>query len=108
VRSEARDAYRIYQSRYDIARRYQRDVLPQRQTIMDELQLQLSSMQVDIFALVTETRQRVASQRAAIEAKRAFWIAQSDLLTAVYGGGSTGGGENPSAAALAVPAASRH
>jgi outer membrane protein TolC len=91
VRSEARDAYRIYRSSYDIASRYQHEVLPQRQTIMDELQLQLSSMQVDVFALVTEMRQRVASQRAAIDAKRAFWIAQSDLQNTVYGGGIAGG-----------------
>lgn len=101
VRSEARDAYRIYRSSYDIASRYQREVLPQRQTIMDELQLQLSSMQVDIFALVTEMRQRVASQRAAIEAKRAFWIAQSDLQNAVNGGGM-GGGESASSTSPAI------
>lgn len=106
VRSEARDAYRVYRSSYDIASRYEREVLPLRRTIMDELQLQLSSMQVDIFALVTETRQRVASQRAAIDARRAFWIAQSELLTAVNGGGSTGDGESSSSAVPAIQAAS--
>lgn len=106
VRSEARDAYRTYRSSYDVASRYEREVLPQQQTIMDELQLQLSSMQVDVFALVTETRQRVASQRAAIDARRAFWIVQSDLLTAVDGGGSTGGGDSPSSALPAVQATS--
>ncbi len=98
VRSEARDAYRVYRSSYDIASRYQRDVLPLRQTIMEEMQLQFSSMQVDIFALVTEARQRVASLRAAIEAKRAFWIAQSELSTAVNGGGSGAGSDVPSPA----------
>ena len=30
VRSEARDAYRVYRSTYDIARQYQREVLPLR------------------------------------------------------------------------------
>lgn len=105
VRSEARDAYRIYRSSYDIASRYEREVLPQRQTIMDELQLQLSSMQVDVFALVTEMRQRVASQRAAIDAKRAFWIAQSDLQTTANAGG-TDGGESASSIARATETAS--
>jgi outer membrane protein TolC len=105
VHSEARDAYRVYRSSYDIASRYQRDVLPLRQTIMDELQLQLSSMQVDVFALVTEARQRVMSLRAAIEARRAFWIAQSELLTAINGGGSGGGSDSPSAAASITQAA---
>jgi outer membrane protein TolC len=89
VRSEARDAYRIYRSAYDIAGHYQREVLPLRKIISDEMQLRLNSMQVDIFALVTEARQRIASQRAAIEAKRSFWIAQSDLQNAVNGGGSS-------------------
>jgi outer membrane protein TolC len=87
VRSEARDAYRVYRSTYDVARHYEREVLPLRTIITDEMRLQLSSMQVDVFALLTEERQRVASLRAAIEAKRDFWLAQSDLQVAVNGGG---------------------
>jgi outer membrane protein TolC len=90
VRSEARDAYRTYRSAYDIAEHYQREVLPLRKIISDEMQLRFSSMQVDIFALVTEGRQRLASLRAAVDAKRNFWKAQSDLKTAVNGGGGGG------------------
>lgn len=104
VRSEARSAYQVFRSNYDIASRYEREVLPLRQSITDEMQLQLSSMQVDVFALVTEARQRVASQRAAIDSRRAFWIAQSDLLTAVNGG-SAGGVDNQSAAISIAQAA---
>jgi outer membrane protein TolC len=89
VRSEARDAYRIYRSTYDIAAHYQSEVLPLRKIISDEMQLRYSSMQVDVFALLTEARQRIASLRAAIEAKRDFWLAQSDLNTAVNGGGDS-------------------
>jgi outer membrane protein TolC len=48
-------------------------------------------MQVDVFALLTEARQRVASLRAAIDAKREFWLAQSNLQTAINGGGSDDG-----------------
>src|SRR5712691_6496449 len=73
IRSEARDAYRVYRSSYDIAGHYQREVLPLRQIISDEMQLRFSSMQVDVFALLTEARQRIAALRAAIEAKRDFW-----------------------------------
>jgi outer membrane protein TolC len=87
VRSEARDAYRAYRSTYDIAGHYQREVLPLRKIISDEMQLRFSSMQVDVFALLTEARQRIAAFRAAIEAKRDFWLAQSELKTAVNGGG---------------------
>jgi outer membrane protein TolC len=87
VRSEARDAFRVYRSCYDIASHYQREVLPLREIISDEMRLRFSSMQVDVFALLTEARQRIAALRAAIEAKRAFWLAQSELKTAVNGGG---------------------
>jgi outer membrane protein TolC len=93
VRSEAREAYRVYRSTHDIAARYQREVLPLRRIITEEMQLRLSGMQVDVFALVTEARQSVASQRAAIAARRAFFVAQSDLLIAVNGGGPIGGGD---------------
>jgi outer membrane protein TolC len=104
VRSEARDAYRVYRSTYDIASHYQREILPLRQIITEEMQLRFSSMQIDVFALLTEARQRLASLRAAIDAKRAFWLAQSDLQTAVNGGGS-GARENPTTTAAAAPAA---
>jgi outer membrane protein TolC len=95
VRSEARDAYRTYRSAYDIAEHYQREVLPLRKIISDEMQLRFSSMQVDIFALVTEGRQRLASLRAAVDAKRNFWKARSDLQTAVNGGGGGGALDTP-------------
>ncbi len=63
-------------------------MLPLRKIITEEMQLRFSSMQVDVFALLVETRQRIASMRAAIDAKRNFWLAQSGLQTAVNGGGS--------------------
>lgn len=88
VRSEAREAYAAYRSTYDIASRYQRDVLPLRRIITEEMQLRYSSMQIDVFALVTEARQRLASLRAAVDAKRDFFLAQSDLRSAVNGGGA--------------------
>ncbi|MBR1162619.1 TolC family protein [Bradyrhizobium elkanii] len=106
VRSEARDAYRVYRSTYDIARHYQREVLPLRQIITEEMQLRFSSMQVDVFALLTEARQRLASLRGAIDAKRDFLLAQSELQTAINGGGSAGAASTPSSiASAAQPAA---
>jgi outer membrane protein TolC len=44
-------------------------------------------MQIDVFALLTEARQRIAAFRAAIDAKRNFWLTQSELQSAVNGGG---------------------
>jgi len=108
VRSEARDAYRVYRSSYDIASHYQREILPLRKIITEEMQLRFSSMQIDVFALVTEARQRIASQRAAISAKREFWLAQSDLQTAINGGGSGGAKDSPAMTASAAQAAGEH
>jgi outer membrane protein TolC len=108
VRSQARDAYRTYRSTYDIAEHYQREILPLRKTITEEMQLRLSSMQVDVFALVTEARQRIASLRAAIDAKRSFYLAQSDLQTVVNGGGSGGGGESAATVATAAVTSGDH
>jgi outer membrane protein TolC len=105
VRSEARDAYRVYRSTWDIASHYQREILPLRKIITEEMQLRFSSMQVDIFALLTEARQRLASLRGAIDARQKFWLAQSDLQTAVNGGGSPAAtADNATTTAAAAPA----
>lgn len=105
VRSEARDAYRVYRSSYDIASHYEREILPLRQIITDEMQLRFSSMQVDIFTVLTEARQRITSMRAAIDAKRRFWLAQSELQTVINGGGSAAGvGEGSTTVAAAASA----
>lgn len=90
VRSEARDAYRVYRAAFEISSQYQREVLPLRKIILEELQLRFGSMQIDVFALLTETRQNLVALRAAGEARREFFLAQSELQTAVNGGG---GGE---------------
>lgn len=109
VRSEARDAYRVYRSTYDIAGHYQREIIPLRKIITEEMQLRFSSMQVDIFALLTEARQRLASLRGAIAARQRFFLAQADLQTAVNGGGlPTAVGDNPTTIAAAAPAAGGH
>lgn len=94
VRSEARDAYRTYRSSYDIASHYQREVLPLRKIISDETLLRYNGMLIDVFALLAEARQRIAATTAAIEAKRDFWLATTNLNTAVMGGGVPGRSES--------------
>ena len=107
VRSEARSAYRVYRSTYDIAEHYQREILPLRKIINEQTQLQYGAMQNDVFALLVEARQRIAANRAATEAKLAFWLADSQLQATISGGGraaeSSGGGQ-PSASAATTGA----
>jgi len=86
VRSQAREAYQAYRANYDIARHYRNEVLPLRQIIADETLLRYNAMQIDVFGLLTEARQRIASTQAAIRAAEAFWIADVDLGAAVDGG----------------------
>ena len=87
ARSEARDAYRVYRSTYDIAGHYQREVLPLRKVISEETLLRYNAMLIDVFSLLTEARQRIAATITAIEAKRDFWLATVDLKAATAGGG---------------------
>jgi outer membrane protein TolC len=88
ARSQAREGYRTYRSSYDIAMRYRRDLLPLRKIIADETTLRYGAMQIDAFALLTEARQRIAANIAAIEAQRDFWLASSALDAALVGGGA--------------------
>ncbi|MBI3702528.1 MAG: TolC family protein [Rhizobiales bacterium] len=94
VRSEARDAYRNYRSTYDIAAHYQREILPLRKIISDEMMLRYGAMQVDVFPLLAEARQRIAANSAAVETLRNFWIASTDLSAAIIGGASAGTGND--------------
>ena len=86
VRSQAREAYRVHRASYDVAKRYRDDVLPLRKIISDEMMLRYGAMQVDVFSLLTEARQRVAANIAAIEAQRDFWLADTNLRAALAGG----------------------
>jgi len=90
ARSEARDAYRVYRSTYEIAGHYQREVLPLRKIISDETLLRYNAMLIDVFSLLAEARQRIAATITTIEAKRDFWLATVDLKAAVAGGGRLG------------------
>jgi outer membrane protein TolC len=93
VRSEAREAYLRYRGNYDLARHYQGRVLPLQKTIQDEALLQYSGMLVDVSQLIIDTRARILSNVDAINARRDFWIASTDLQAALVGGRSGGGGE---------------
>jgi len=91
VRSEAREAYQGYRGGYDIAKHYEREVLPLRQIISDESLLNYNAMIRDLFALLADARARILANVQAIEARRDFWLATVDLHTAIVGG--RGGGE---------------
>jgi outer membrane protein TolC len=86
VRSQARQAYQKYRSSYDIANHYRKEVLPLRQTISDETTLRYGAMQIDVFSLLAEARQRITANIASIEAQKDFWLASANLDAALIGG----------------------
>jgi outer membrane protein TolC len=87
ARSEAREAYGAYRARYKIAAQYENEVLPLRDTISAETELQFNAMQVDAFALLEAARAKAQAKVASIEARRDFWLASADLGAVVLGGG---------------------
>jgi hypothetical protein len=59
-------------------------------------------MLLDVTDLITDARARILSNVDAINARRDFWIAATDLKAALVGGGTggaEGGGEAPAAPA---------
>jgi outer membrane protein TolC len=86
VRAEAREAYQAYRGAYDIARHYEREILPLRQIISEETLLNYNAMLRDLFALLGEARARILANVQAIDARRDFWLATVDLHTAIVGG----------------------
>jgi outer membrane protein TolC len=91
VRSEARSAYLIYRSSYDIARQYQNSILPLRKTINEQALLEYNGMLIDVFELLTTAQESIDSNIAAISAKRNFFIAAVDFEAAIIGGGESAG-----------------
>ncbi len=107
VRADARSAYQAYRGAYDIARHYDKDVLPLRDIISEQSLLNYNGMLSDLFALLTDARERIAANVKAIEARREFWLAAGDLNTAINGGG-TAGETNSAPSILAASSSGEH
>jgi outer membrane protein TolC len=92
IRSEARSAYAAYRATYDISRHYKNSVLPLRLTIEEEALLTYNGMISNTFELLADTRAKIGSLMDSVSAKREFWLAETNLSTAIYGGGAASGG----------------
>jgi len=92
VRSQARQAYRTYRYAHDIARFRKGEILALQTIVSEEMLRRYNGMLVDAFPLLENARKRVSLQAAAIEAKRDFWLAETDLRAAISGPGEAIGG----------------
>jgi hypothetical protein len=88
AQSEVREAYSAYRSTFQLARQYRDEVVPLRKQISTENQLRYNGMLISVFELLADAREQVQSVNASIEALRDFWLAATDLDSAVYVGAS--------------------
>ena len=96
ARSEAREAWHGWRTAYDLARHYRDEIVPLRKFILDETQLRYNGMLSSVWDLLGEARVHIGAVNGAIAAQRDFWLADTDLQTALTG---------TSPGALATPAA---
>jgi outer membrane protein TolC len=108
ARSQAREAYQLYRSSYDIAARYRDEVLPLRKVISDEMLLRYNAMLVDVFGLLVEARERIASTTSGLEAQRDFWLASVALDAAILDGGAGAASADGSTPSIAAGGADSH
>jgi outer membrane protein TolC len=85
ARSEAREAYFSYRTMYDLARHYRDEVVPLRKFIGEEMVLRYNGMLASTWDLLADSRAQVLAVNSAIEAQRDFWLAETDLQTALTG-----------------------
>jgi outer membrane protein TolC len=90
VRSEVREAFIAYKGAFEVARLYQAQVEPLQSEILKQSLLQTNTMQTDVFVLVQDARNRILAYVAALNTRRDFWIADTDLGAAIIGGGIAG------------------
>lgn len=107
VRSEARGAAASYHASHRIARHYRDVLVPLRQTVEDEALLSYNGMITSTFELLTDVRQKLSASLEAATAKREFYLAQTDLTAAIYGGGGSDGAGD-TAATLAAGGGAGH
>jgi len=85
ARSEAREAYHAYRTAWDLARHYEKEVLPLSRFINDETLLRYNGMLASVFELLAEARAQAQAAGEAVQAQRDFWLADIDLNTVLAG-----------------------
>ncbi|MGM9479611.1 TolC family protein [Roseateles sp. NT4] len=105
ARSEAREAYGLYRSAFDVARQHRDELLPLAQRVSQEQLLRYNAMLIGVFELLADARAQAAAVSAAQDALRDFWIAQADLDQALVGRATP---SLPQATAAAPAAAAPH
>ncbi|WP_141328273.1 TolC family protein [Myxococcus sp. AB025B] len=102
ARSEVRAARARLLTLRGVSERYQRVVLPLREQVVEQSQLQYNAMQIGLYALLDAKQSQVEAYRAYIETVRDYWMAHAELEQLV-GGRLPGGSRATPAAAPEHP-----
>lgn len=109
ARSEVREAYAAYRTAFDLARHYRDEIVPLRKRISEEVLLRYNGMLMSVFELLADSRDSIAAVNAYLEALRGFWIAESELQSAMTSRSPGGmGGATRQATAAARFGAAEH
>jgi outer membrane protein TolC len=103
ARSEVRESYSAYRTAYDLARHYRDEVVPLRKRISEENLLRYNGMLIGVFELLADAREQVRGVTGYVQALRDFWVAETNLRTALTGR-SPGAGSASGPSASAAPA----
>lgn len=101
AQSEVRESYSAYRTAYDLASHYRDEVVPLRKRISEENLLRYNGMLIGVFELLADSREQVRGVTDYVQALRDYWVAETNLQTALTGRSPAGGG----AATTARPAA---
>jgi outer membrane protein TolC len=85
ARSEVRETYSAYRTAYDLAKHHRDEVVPLRKRISDENLLRYNGMLISVFELLADSRDQIASVTGYVESLRDYWIAETNLQTALTG-----------------------
>jgi len=85
ARSEVRESYSAYRSAYDLAKHYRDEVVPLRKRISEENLLRYNGMLISVFELLADSKDQVMSVTGYVEALRDYWLAETNLQTAMTG-----------------------
>ncbi len=85
AQSDVRETYSAYRTAFELARQYRDEIVPLRKRISEETLLRYNGMLASVFELLADARDQVTTVTAAIEAQRDYWIAETDLQTALTG-----------------------
>jgi cobalt-zinc-cadmium efflux system outer membrane protein len=85
IRSRVRAAHAGVTSTFDLARYYEKVILPLRQQIVEQTQLQYNAMQVSTFQLLQAKRDQIDAGAEYIASLRDYWVARTTLDQILHG-----------------------